>query len=218
MKKIKGSGTGFTLIELLVVIAIVGVLSVVVVLALNPAELLRQARDSNRISDLATLKSALSFYATDVSGNGAYSLGNGANCYIDQGGTGGFIAGCGGGGNAARFAAGVATANQAVTSSLKLVDATGWIPVNFTKISSGAPLSAIPIDPSSNVGSNLFYAYRPGGNGATCTTGSTCTTYEVNAHMESTKYKNGGAGDVESTDGGNDANLFEVGTYQALSL
>src|SRR3989338_10096227 len=115
MKNMKGNTTGFTLIELLVVIAIVAVLSVVVVLALNPAELLRQARDSNRISDLATLKSALSFYSTDVSGNALYSLGNGANCYIDQIATAGFSAGCdpdlAAGPILARFATGVTTAN-----------------------------------------------------------------------------------------------------------
>src|SRR6185295_4958783 len=58
---------GFTLIELLVVIAIIAILSVVVILTLNPAELLKQARDSNRISDMATLKSAISLYLADVS-------------------------------------------------------------------------------------------------------------------------------------------------------
>ena len=59
---------GFTLIELLIVIGIIAVLAVVVLLTLNPAELLRQARDSNRVSDLASLNSALSYYLADVSG------------------------------------------------------------------------------------------------------------------------------------------------------
>src|SRR6056297_1976317 len=45
----------FTLIELLVVIAILSVLAVAVTLILNPAELMRQARDSTRLSDLATI-------------------------------------------------------------------------------------------------------------------------------------------------------------------
>jgi prepilin-type N-terminal cleavage/methylation domain-containing protein len=49
------SRSAFTLIELLVVIAIIGMLAVVVILTLNPVELFRQARDSNRLSDLATL-------------------------------------------------------------------------------------------------------------------------------------------------------------------
>ncbi len=50
---------GFTLIELLVVIAIIAILSVVVVLTINPAEMLRQSRDSQRVSDLNTLRSAI---------------------------------------------------------------------------------------------------------------------------------------------------------------
>ncbi len=50
----------FTLIELLVVIAIIAILSVVVVLSLNPAEMLRQSRDSNRVSDMDTLSHAIS--------------------------------------------------------------------------------------------------------------------------------------------------------------
>jgi prepilin-type N-terminal cleavage/methylation domain-containing protein len=44
--------SGFTLIELLIVIAIIAILSVVVVLALNPAEMLRESRDNNRVSDM----------------------------------------------------------------------------------------------------------------------------------------------------------------------
>ena len=54
---------GFTLIELLIVIAILAVLSVAVVLVLNPAELLKQARDSTRISDMAAINSASYLYA-----------------------------------------------------------------------------------------------------------------------------------------------------------
>src|SRR5258708_6841103 len=69
---------GFTLIELLVVIAIIAVLSVVVILSLNPAELLRQARDSNRISDMATLKSAVSLYLADVT---SPFIGTSSICY-----------------------------------------------------------------------------------------------------------------------------------------
>ncbi|MGC9603563.1 MAG: type II secretion system protein, partial [Minisyncoccia bacterium] len=42
--------TGFTLIELLVVIGILGTLATAVVLVLNPAQLLAQARDSTRLS------------------------------------------------------------------------------------------------------------------------------------------------------------------------
>src|SRR4030042_7056793 len=56
---------GFTLIELVLVIGILAILAVVVVVVLNPAEWLRQSRDSNRLSDLQTINSALGYYLAD---------------------------------------------------------------------------------------------------------------------------------------------------------
>ena len=53
---------GFTLIELLIVIGILAILATVVVLVLNPAQLLAQARDSQRMSDLGSLKNAIALY------------------------------------------------------------------------------------------------------------------------------------------------------------
>src|ERR1035438_7180198 len=70
---------GFTLIELLVVIAIIAVLAIVVVLTLNPGQLLMQARDSNRLQDLATIQSALSLFRTDQPNA---SLGAASTTYI----------------------------------------------------------------------------------------------------------------------------------------
>ena len=56
----------FTLIELLVVIAILAVLMSVVVITINPAEMLKKTRDSKRVSDLDSLRTALNFYLTDA--------------------------------------------------------------------------------------------------------------------------------------------------------
>ena len=50
---------GFTLVELLIVIAVLAILIAAVVIVLNPGEILAQARDSQRLNDLNTLKSAL---------------------------------------------------------------------------------------------------------------------------------------------------------------
>ena len=55
---------GFTLIELLIVIAILGVLAVVVLVAINPAQQLARTRDAGRISAVAQIGHALVAYAT----------------------------------------------------------------------------------------------------------------------------------------------------------
>ena len=192
---------GFTLIELLVVIAIIAILAVVVVLTLNPAELLRQARDSNRVSDFATLKSALSLYATDVSTstpmyNASYTLYAAAlstgsatltDATYETTSTG-----------AAWGFQGSETLNLTTTTS-RSVGGTGWIPVNMNAISSGAPISVLPVDPLDS-GSN-FYIYA-----------ASSTVFKLAAKMESVKYSYGGAGDVVSTDGGNSTSTYEQGT------
>lgn len=59
---------GFTLIELLVVIAIVGVLAAVVLIAINPAKRLAQARDSGRKSDIGQIATAAQAYYTTSGG------------------------------------------------------------------------------------------------------------------------------------------------------
>ncbi|HUC01485.1 MAG TPA: type II secretion system protein [Candidatus Paceibacterota bacterium] len=197
--KINRKKKGFTLIELLVVIAIIAILAVVVVLTLNPAELLRQARDSNRISDFATLKSALSLYATDVSTStpmyGAQSGASALNLYasyptasssafFNTTGTWGFLGG-----------------ETTVTSTnTRAVDGSGWIPVNLNAISSGAPISSYPVDPS-NTGGNL-YVYA-----------ASSTVFKLATKMESQKY--GGATSVSNVtqgDGGNSSSTYEAGT------
>lgn len=55
---------GFTLIELLIVMAILGVLAVVVLVAINPAEQMRRARDTGRISGTQQLGRAVQAYFT----------------------------------------------------------------------------------------------------------------------------------------------------------
>lgn len=54
---------GFTLIELLIVMSILGVLAVVVLVAINPAEQMRRARDTGKISGVQQLgRAAVAYY------------------------------------------------------------------------------------------------------------------------------------------------------------
>ncbi len=172
---------GFTLIELLVVIAILAVLATVSVLVLNPAELIRQGRDSTRISDMSTLNSAISLYLADFA---TPSLGACANDNLT--GPAGSLSPM----------AGASTLNVSSTA----LDGTGWVTVNFNNVTGGSPLSKLPMDPLNNTAN--FYAY-----GCTAAT----LKYEVDAHMESAKYKSGGANDVEGKDGGSITTWYETG-------
>src|SRR6266568_791695 len=115
-KKLRFSKGGFTLIELLIVIALVAILSVVVILYVNPAELLKQARDSNRLSDLSTLQNAIALYQSDVSGA---SLGPVDICYMASS-VGTDTIGC-----RVYFP----TATSTAMSTSQALDGTGWIPV-----------------------------------------------------------------------------------------
>ncbi len=181
------SKRGFTLIELLVVIAILAILAVAVVLVLNPAELLKQGRDTTRISDLAAVNSAIALFVADVR-TYTWSTVATPNC------TG-----------ATPFTGGGGSITCTVVSST-VVTGAGWVPVNFSAISSGAPLSRLPLDPVNSGVNEYLYAAS-----------STAGYFELVANMESVKYATNGTADVESNtkDGGsgtNSNNVYQVGS------
>ena len=194
---------GFTLIELLVVIAIIAILAVVVVLTLNPAELLRQARDSQRVSDLGTLKSAVSLYLVDTSfPNLASTTAGYGGCYLSTVTTKGTS-------TCAIFQKTYPSSTISTTATLyRNNNAMGWLPVNFSQITYGSPLSALPVDPTNN--GTYYYAY------AATTTGG--YFFQINTLMESKKYNASGTNDVVSTDGGPNNQVFESGSQPGLSL
>ncbi len=198
LHRMRRRAAGFTLIELLIVIGIIVILSVVVVLTLNPAQLLAQSRDSRRVSDLAALQSAISLYLADVSSPSVGSSTGSGRCYVHASASIPSTGGCSG-----RFTGGM----TATTSTLLSVNGAGWMPIDFTQISSGAPISGLPQDPVNN--STYFMAYAN-------TTGSTLT-YEISVDLESTKYTSG-SGNLENSDGGSSATLYEAGTAAGLNL
>jgi prepilin-type N-terminal cleavage/methylation domain-containing protein len=183
---------GFTLIELLIVIGILAILATVVVIVLNPAQLFAQARDSQRISDMTTLRSAISLYLATV---GNPSLGS---CPLSVASGGGRCTAAG----TSPFI--TASTTCGAVSTVRTTGGLGWVDVNLASVPGGSPLAVLPLDPINNT--TNFYAYA-------CD--NSARTFELDANMESERYASGGTDDVETKDGGNQVDWYEVGTYIA---
>lgn len=184
------------MIELLIVIAILAILATVVLLVINPVQMFAQARDSQRIYDLNTLSNATALYLTTVTSP-------------DLDGTGGFACGTNYGASVSAGAE-YSSASPAIFASFTtVVTGAGWVPVAYTGISGGSPISSLPIDPTNTVASTYNYTYY-------CD--NTNKWFEFDAIMESVRYANGGTDDVESTDGGDTAAVYEVGNAPGLAL
>lgn len=190
----KVSTKGFTLIELIIVIGIIAVLGTVSVLALNPAQLFAQARDTTRISDLGTLQNALNLYVSDAATPDLDGTGGAFTCGTNFGAS---IAGATKTFTGA-LAGGIAQAGVRTTAGL------GWVPVNFSGMTGGSPVAVLPIDPTNSLTYNYQYSCN-----------NTAKTFELDSTLESTKYTTA-PGDRVSTDGGDAATVYEVGSSLTL--
>lgn len=188
---------GFTLLELIIVIGIIAILGTVAVLVLNPAQLFAQARDTTRLADLDTINKALNLYMTNVSGpvlNGGAAF----TCTTNWGTS------LSGGTPVKYFQA--ALVGGTSHAGIYAVDGTGWVAVALSDIEGGSPISTLPRDPVND--NDYQYQYSCGGTDN--------LFFELDAKMESTKYKNGGSADKESTDGGDNTGAYEAGTKLTL--
>ncbi|MDD5430804.1 MAG: type II secretion system protein [Candidatus Pacebacteria bacterium] len=200
----KQRNRGFTLVELLIVIGLLAILTTVTILVLNPVQLFAQARDATRLSDLDTINSALAYYLSTASSTTVdldAAVANGCTTYCFT-----HVAEATAGSNCGSRHAALGKETE-LNSSDRDVDGTGWIPVDIRNSTGGPPISNYPVDPSST--SSYFYDY-------TCDNSN--FTYELDANMESVRYAYQGSDDVESTDGGNSATIYEVGTDPGLDL
>jgi len=182
---------GFTLVELLIVISILAALAAAVVVVINPAEMLRQGRDATRMGNIGTLHRTLSMFQIDRPGDSMGSPGV-INVSIPSDLTDcdnlglppipGWVYRC------------VTAAN------LRNINGTGWIPINFTTMSRGSPLSSLPVDPINTVASGAFYVFVTDGR-----------TWNFASLLESERHAPSAV-----RDGGTDSARFEAGTNPSL--
>jgi len=227
----RSSDAGFTLLELLIVIAIISILAVILILVLNPAESLKKSRDTQRISDLNTLKTSLGIYLSTVNAPDL-DAGIAGHCFTVPSNTNAVIS------YSAQIAdvacTGAVTAGSDVTSSgafsltdhcryvgatgAAATDGTGWVPVNLGTIAGGSPISSLPLDPvntvaapTAPVSTDLVYRYACQNLSAG---GKPASVFEIDAQLESDAFTV--AKDMRASDGGDNAGYYEVGTSVKL--
>ncbi len=179
--------------ELLIVIAIIAVLTMAVILYIDPIESLRASRDSTRLNDIDSLRKAITFYVADLQNP---EMGTSTVCYIGNS-IGPSLAGC------QQY---FQTATAVATNTSIDLNGAGWVPIDFRQISTGLPLDRLPVDPKGVNDPDYFYSYIVATN----------STFKLAAKMESKLYGFGGARDVVSTDGGISTTTYETGTDIAL--
>lgn len=217
------SEKGFTLLELLIVVVIISILAIVVLFVLNPAETLRKTRDAQRFADLGTIKNAIALFITTKSGTayigGYQGADDNAGCKASS--TSAWASGDKiwysvhddtllltdttlDGGNSS-----VPAPAQATSSATNaVVDGQGWIPVKFSSLSGGSPISNIPVDPVNTIGSASGILYSDKVYRYACEDAG--LTFEIDARLESLAFT---SDDSRMTkDGGNNNDYYEVGT------
>ncbi|MEK9183976.1 MAG: type II secretion system protein [Patescibacteria group bacterium] len=224
---------GFTLLELLIVVAIIAILSVIIIFVLNPAETLRKARDSQRMSDLNTLKTALGLYLTATSSPKLDAAA--ADCLTNNSGTANASAqiyysaeianptcAAAPGSPGADAVSGAAFPSDFCktigTTGAAAADGTGWTPVGLSNLIGGSPISNLPLDPTNTIGTataptstDLVYRY-------TCqnkaTGGKPSYVFEIDAQLESDEFTS--IDNKRAKDGGDNSSYYEVGNSLKL--
>jgi len=205
---------GFTLIELLIVIGILAVLSTATVLMLNPAQMLAESRDTQRLNDLATLSTAISLLQatnncnSDVNSGLAGGISTVGACPATADLTftcGGTIFGSSIAGATSFFSTAAPAYKTLAHAGIRTADGAGWMAAVLTHIPGGAPVSSLPVDPSNSTTYNYQYACDASGK------------FELDVNLESTKYTSGASNkEIGTYDGGGNDAAYETGSIVTL--
>jgi prepilin-type N-terminal cleavage/methylation domain-containing protein len=185
----------FTLIELLIVIAILALLMSIIIITLNPADLLKQTRDTKRISQVTALNNAITIFQANKPST---SLGAANKVYVSVPDSDSSCANL----SLPPLPSGYTYACS-TTANYKKTDGTGWVPINFNSLDIGSPLSVLPTDPTNATSSGLYFTFTTDSN----------NSYELVSIVESDKRIQ----ETTQTDGGDSDNGFEKGSNLTLA-
>jgi len=196
---------GFTYTEIIIVLLLLTVITSIILVVIRVQTYFARARDLKRINDLESLANVLRIYSQSTSTpdlDGPYLDYRGideiwatifisvpieletypsSSCIYENR-------------SYAIF--------QADKNNYLKIDGHGWLPVDFTNLTS-LPFSSLPVDPINSYSKGYYYLY---------TFRKKPLQFELSAALESKDFRQGGREDKTSTDNGNDANRFEIGT------
>ena len=177
----------FTLLELLIVIGILAVLSTALIMVIRPAEQFRKGRDSSRVSQLDSLRTALNMALMEN-----IDLGEDHTVYLSLPSNDPSCSDL-----TLPPLPNLWTYHCSNSSNYRKIDGTGWIPINFTELVT-VNLPALPIDPLNNT--TYYFTYTTGGS------------YELTALLESPERHEPALNDGDAFPG-----LYAVGTSLNLT-
>ena len=183
-------------LEVFFAVLLISILIYLIVAVLNPSEIIRQSRDSQRMVEIIDLSQAINL---EKVGTGNKNFGLLKTIYIS------IPYGADDCGYFSSNPLDLPVISEGwryscvPASRLRNVDGTGWMPLNLSNES--ASMKQLPIDPVNSGAGGFFYSYYPGIEG-----------YKVTAKFESKKHGFSGKADNFSAGTGNGYGILEKGT------
>jgi len=195
-KLLSHNSQSFTLIEMLITIAIIAVLMTVTVVAINPNEMTKKARDTQRLTDMSNLQMIMELARSEGMLNSSYC--DGTKIYASLPSETLL--------SNSNLPSGVSWA-QVSRDNIRNADGTGWLPFNFKNLV-GLQVTVLPVDPKNSLNDSLYYTFY-------C---NPQRQYIFTAYPESKTFGPKGGKDSKTiADGGPDPYVYEVGNNLFIS-
>ena len=192
---------GFTLIELLIVLAIIAILAAILIVIINPAQIMSRGRDTQRQGDLRNLSAAVDTLIAEMSiSNLTINWPSRGSCTSSSAAGNIYFSIVPTNSSTAPEGWPAVVAGAAIGTTSTDINGNGWVPLDFSQVPS-LNLVQLPVDPlNGRTIGGVQYAYS-----FAC---SDDMNYEFAAKLERNNT-------LMANDGGNQPGLYEVGPGKA---